>query len=647
MLLRFVLVLALAAGCSSAARGPMVSSTIALTSDDRALWVVNPDADSVSVVDTASRAAVEVALAPAPVVAADGRFTPAVKPRALAILPGDAKIYVAGQSANRVFVVDAKARRVLTSIAVAAAPVGVVAAPDGSAVYAVSHEAAVVTRIDPRKDVAVATLAVPEHPWGASISDDGRRLYVSHLLVGAGVTTIDLAAFAVQATVALAEQPPVAGVKTRPQGVARGVYVAVPRPHDGELWAPHLLLAIHTPEPALDFQSTVFPTVSTLDPSGAREARRLLFRPLDNFPDGSGSFTDVVSGPRALAFTPDGRLALMADGQSEDVMVLDASDGVEVGLVRPLPAAFLEGIAVDHAGRRAYVHGRNSENVVVLAIASTTARGPAGVASPVAVDGEPIALVAADPMPPALRLGQRLFYSANSSAFPLTRNFWVACSTCHLEGATDAVTWQFLVGPRDTPSNGGGPINTGFLLRQALRNQIVDYDTTIRLEQGGSIHRGDPALAGDLDALAAFVNYAIPFPQNPNRASDRTLTAAQRHGRDLFQQRCSSCHTGDYLTDSGSGNPTLDLAGPIVLHDIGTCVTTGAFADRPAVDDVIGKMHSACNFDTPTLRGVFATAPYFHDGSAATLRDVVDRLPFSSSLSDEDKNDLVAYVKTL
>ena len=143
------------------------------------------------------------------------------------------------------------------------------------------------------------------------------------------------------------------------------------------------------------------------------------------------------------------------------------------------------------------------------------------------------------------------------------------------------------------------------------------------------------------------MNLAIPFPQNPNLAPDGTLTAEQEHGKDLFLQNCRTCHTGEYLTDSGVGNPTLDLNGPIMLHDIGTCVTTGDFPDQPAPDEVVGKMHTACDFDTPTLRGIFATAPYFHDGSAATLRDVVDRLPFTQSLSSDDRDALVAYVKTL
>src|SRR5437868_1358311 len=223
----FVFVL-LVAGCGrTTSVAATASSTIALSSDDRTLWVVNPDADSVTVIDPATRAALaEIALGATPAVDAGGRYEPAIKPRALAILPGDEKVYVAGQTANAVFVVDVKSRRVLTSIPVGAAPVGVVAAPDGSAVYVISHEAAQVTRIDPKKDAVTGTLDVGEHPWGASVSADGRSLFVSHLLIGAGVTTVDTKSFKIKSHVELAEQA-ADQTKTLPQGVVRGVYAVV------------------------------------------------------------------------------------------------------------------------------------------------------------------------------------------------------------------------------------------------------------------------------------------------------------------------------------------------------------------------------------------------------------------------------------
>ncbi len=116
--------------------------------------------------------------------------------------------------------------------------------------------------------------------------------------------------------------------------------------------------------------------------------------------------------------------------------------------------------------------------------------------------------------------------------------------------------------------------------------------------------------------------------------------------RKTFQSACASCHGGPFYTDSALGNAGLDFTQTIVLHDIGTCVKKGLFPDRPG-KDVKGQTHTACDFDTPTLRGVFATAPYFHDGSARTLLDVVKRLPSSSGLAAGDQADLVEYLKTL
>jgi YVTN family beta-propeller protein len=626
-------------GAAAVHSGTTVSTSILLTADDRELWVVNPDADSVSVIDPDAR----VLLAEIPLGAAapavdpqTKRFDPAVSPRALALVDGK-KLYVAGQSANRVFVIDVATRAVTKSIAVPAAPTGLAAAPDGSAVYVVSHEAGVLSRIDPASDALAGSVALTEHPWGVTVSADGASLFVTHLLMDAGVSVVDAHALSIRSKTLLADEPR-GGDKRLPNGVARGLYQATPRPSTGELWVPHLLLGIKTPQPELDFESTVFPTVSALAADGATPARRLVFQP--PVAGAKGSFSDSCSGPRAVAFTPDGKLALLALSASEDVMVFDAESGNEISLVRPLPSTLLEGIVIDHAGARAFVDGRGSHDVTVLRLDASDTIVPA------AVDGAPIDRLTSDPMPAQLRLGQRLFNTANSAAFPITKNFWVACASCHIEGGSDAVTWLFAQGPRDTPSNAGGPINTGFILRQAVRTNIQQYDETIRVEQGGDYHADQPAQQADLDALAAYVNYAIPFPQNPFLALGGTLTDAQKRGETTFNKQCAVCHGGPFYTDSAEGNPSLDLSKPVVLHDIGTCVTTGAYPDKPAVD-VAGNAHTACDFDTPTLRGIFATPPYLHDGSARTLRDVVDRLSFSSGLADGDKDDLVAFLQTL
>lgn len=354
-----------------------------------------------------------------------------------------------------------------------------------------------------------------------------------------------------------------------------------------------------------------------------------------------GSFGDIVSGPHAIAFTGDGELALVVDTNSEDVLAVDARTGVEAALLRPLPGHLPEGIALSADERYAYIDERNTGDVAVVRVD----RSGGGVV--LAVDGAPISrLAAADPMPATLRYGQHLFYSANSDELPITRNHWVACATCHLEGRSDAVTWRFEQGPRDTPSNAGGMVGTGFLFRTADRTQVQDYWHTINIEQGGAF---DPGVHGhELDAIAAYVNLGIPLPIPPT--IDPAVIAA---GRAIFERAdvgCASCHRGPRFTDSGAGNPMLDLAGPIVLHDVGTCVTTGAFVDV-AHADVAGHPRAPCLFDTPSLSGIASSPPYLHDGSAPTIYDVLERTRGTMGdirgLTVDEETALAEYVRSL
>jgi cytochrome c peroxidase len=172
-----------------------------------------------------------------------------------------------------------------------------------------------------------------------------------------------------------------------------------------------------------------------------------------------------------------------------------------------------------------------------------------------------------------------------------------------------------------------------------------------------------------LDALAAYVNYAIPTPIAPSMDSTHTidgkaLTALRARGEGVFTRvGCTSCHVGPAKTDSGMGNPKLDLTGPVVssetlggvlLHDVGTCVTDGPWPDA-AHEDIDGDARGACAFDTPALRGVADSSPYLHDGSAATLADLVPvmlRACVSAgatppALSSDDQQALVEYLRGL
>jgi cytochrome c peroxidase len=123
-----------------------------------------------------------------------------------------------------------------------------------------------------------------------------------------------------------------------------------------------------------------------------------------------------------------------------------------------------------------------------------------------------------------------------------------------------------------------------------------------------------------------------PVPNGVNRA-------AARRGEDLFmgQAGCARCHQPPLYTDVASGpDPTVP-----VLHETSEIPTNKDYAERSATK----------KWRTTPLRALWQHPPYFHDGSAADLLDVVNRYNndprFALGLTDRQKADLVEFRKTL
>jgi mono/diheme cytochrome c family protein len=129
-----------------------------------------------------------------------------------------------------------------------------------------------------------------------------------------------------------------------------------------------------------------------------------------------------------------------------------------------------------------------------------------------------------------------------------------------------------------------------------------------------------------LAALEAY-QLSIAKPAPPAGSFD---PAAGARGEAVFQGagQCASCHVGATLTDANTR-----------LHDPSEVPTDPTHAQRSAT-----KMYR-----TTPLRGLWQHAPYFHDGSAATLADVVDRYEVAKGLglTAQQKADLVEYLKSL
>ena len=228
---------------------------------------------------------------------------------------------------------------------------------------------------------------------------------------------------------------------------------------------------------------------------------------------------------------------------------------------------------------------------------------------------------------PQITLGRKLF---NDTKFDNVFGQTVSCATCHPGGDMDHKKWSLppvsldsvatptLFGVMDTPpylwlGEGGND------LKQITRI-VID-----------SILHGS-ATSEELDALTAYQQSLI-VPANPWLNSDGSLTAQQERGKIVFnnQGKCSVCDYGDILT----GRFKIQI--------------------KPANPQV----------DVPSIRWIFATAPYFRNHSANTLRQVVDYYAdsvktaqmttwgwnakgiFDISLTEPEKADLIEYLKTL
>jgi cytochrome c peroxidase len=137
-------------------------------------------------------------------------------------------------------------------------------------------------------------------------------------------------------------------------------------------------------------------------------------------------------------------------------------------------------------------------------------------------------------------------------------------------------------------------------------------------------------------------------PYDRHQAGDaEALSAAARRGLALFEGKgnCVTCHAGFNFTDESYHNLGVGMAA--ASPDLGRYDVTKADADRGA-------------FKTPTLREIVNSAPYMHDGSVATLAEVValydrggEKNPWLSKemrplgLTGDEKRDLVAFLEAL
>lgn len=151
-----------------------------------------------------------------------------------------------------------------------------------------------------------------------------------------------------------------------------------------------------------------------------------------------------------------------------------------------------------------------------------------------------------------------------------------------------------------------------------------------------------------LKAIAQFMGSIISADAKYDRYLGKkeggALSADEQAGMEIFNNKCSTCHSGVLFSDFSFRNNGLDQ----IFSD------SGRYSVTKNVDD-FGK------FKVPSLRNLDFTSPYMHDGRFKSLEQVLDHyssgiqqsstldpyLRFGISLSGEEKVKIIAFLKTL
>lgn len=599
---------------------------------------------------------------------------PWLSPAALVAAPDGKTLFVACTTGDRVLVVDVESRAVTRSMAVGGAPSGLALSPDGQVLaVACAGPQSEVVLLNVSRGEKVGSLRAGHTAFSPVFSPDGKRLFVCNRF-NDDVSEYDLAEGRERRRIAV-QREPVAAAITR----------------DGR----HLLVANHLHSGRAD-EGHVAAVVSVVDTEAGKVVAEL------RLPSGSGYLNDIqvspdgkyavvshvlarfrlpttqldrgwmntnaktliglermeivntvlldsvdrgAANPWGVAWSADSKTLVVALAGTHEVSVTDFPGLLEkLALLAGRPAgaasanlpyvsasrepgdvpndlAFLVGI---RERRRLPEGDLGPRGLAVIGRRAYTANYFSDTLSVIDLDG-PYPKVASIPLGPKpdltlARRGELYFHDAR-----ICFQGWQSCATCHPGDArVDALNWDLLNDGLGNPKN-----NKSLLLafQTPPAMSIGVRETAEAAVRAGIRHIlftvQPPEVA---EAMDAYIQSLKPVP-SPFLVNGQ-LSPAARRGEATFASKeagCAQCHPGPLFTD-------------LQQYDVGT---------RGRYDRDTGT------FDTPTLVELWRTAPYLHDGSAATLREVLieankkDEHGKTSHLSDEQINDLVEYLRSL
>ncbi len=581
------------------------SSQLACDIENDLVYAVNPDNNTVTAINSQTSELV-------------GEYNTGAKPKSVAVTSLN-ETWVTSFTDDAITILNADGE-VIDSVdtGYGSSPYGLVMSPDGFTAYVSLYGSGEVIAINTLNREITAQTELGPFAAAMALSPDGETLLVTRFISDLNwgeVWQLNASTLELEGTIRLIKDYGadtlqsgrgvpnyLAGITFSPDG-SRAYVVGKKDNVDRSLilWS-----GIDTTND-LDDDNTVRTVMATLDMSGEQGVDMYDLR-ID---------FDNADSPSALQFSPNGEYLFVAFQGTNTVQALDminhGVDGNLGNVIAHLPAEHApQSLCFDTRNEKLYVKNFMDRSVTRLDMSAFIGQGNTSPAA------QHIPIVADEALPETVLRGKRIFYNAADER--MSAEGYISCATCHVDGGHDGRTWDFTgrgEGLRNTTSLlGKGGVRFGAAHWSGNFDEIQDFEHDIRgafLGEGflsdeqfsaANTTLGAPkaGMSSDLDALAAYVSSLgkASLPKSPHRTSTGGLTAQALSGRQTFiDQGCHTCHQGDAFTDG-------------LLHDVGSMRTYSGMR--------LGE--KLPGLKTPTLLGVFASAPYLHDGSAKTINDV-------------------------
>jgi mono/diheme cytochrome c family protein len=597
----------------------------------------SPDGKTLAVSDHTAAAVVLIDPAAAKVV---GQIALNGEPAGVAWSADGKRLYVAERQAGTVAEVDPAGGKVLRRLPVGPWPTGVALAPKAGVLVVTDGAMDVVSLVDLAAGKEKARVPVPRTPMFVAVTPDETLAVVANAMpvvpasdpgTSAAISLIDLGAGKNVADIRL---PPNSGnlrqVAVSPDG--KWAYVVhnlgrttLPTTQLERGWINTNALSVIDLAEKKDYATVLLDQLSegAADPwgcavsadgktlwltiAGVGQIARLDLVPFHQLLAGETP-KDVPDDELRKRGFPSAWLEIKKDPAKREALSYDLAAMYGSGVFKR--------IRISENGPRGIAISPDSKQIAVAAyFAGTVLLGDGQMGAALKVIP-----VGTQPEADLVRRGEMVFFDATNCF-----QHWLSCGTCHPEGRADGLNWDLLNDGIGNPKNGKS------LLLSDKTPPAMSLGVRANMEVANTagfrhILFREPDLK-DLDAVHAYVRSMEPVV-SPFRTAGGDLSEKAKKGKVIFESAktaCATCHPAGLFTD-------------LKTYDVGTH----------------GELDREANaFDTPTLIEVWRTAPYLHDGSAMTLKDVLtthnpkDQHGKTSHLTPEEVEALVEYLKSL